>query len=297
MTSPSGNDRRALAPAAEPGHTQPQPTPGPPRAESDLPHGRAPYLAPVAFGAGSVARRPPAAPDADGRLGRTAQGDWAARDPLLARHQKNPRRAVACRLDRRLAARVDPSDVVQEALAEASRRLPEFARARIFLPVQPVEAHPCLSAPIVLKYSAIGGPFPPCVSLTGRGAYQARVSSLRASVLRETPLTGGYKSQDQRSSTENGWGRPLCRPVRPPLFVAPPRRLLDKPGAAPKQRAGHPPKQGLVARGNWSRCCSWRTSWPARAASSLVQGPPPCHVCPPRKKFARARMFLYRGGS
>jgi hypothetical protein len=105
MTSPSGNDRRALAPAAKPGHTQPQPTPGPPRAESDLPHGRAPYLAPVAFGAGSVARRPPAAPGSDRRPGRAAQGDRAARDPLLARHRRRLRQAVDCRLDRRRRGR------------------------------------------------------------------------------------------------------------------------------------------------------------------------------------------------
>jgi RNA polymerase sigma-70 factor (ECF subfamily) len=37
---------------------------------------------------------------------------------------------VALRLDRRLAARLDPSDIVQEALAEADRRLDDYARER-----------------------------------------------------------------------------------------------------------------------------------------------------------------------
>src|SRR5262249_32255789 len=37
---------------------------------------------------------------------------------------------VAVRLDRRLAPRVDPSDVVQETLAEAVRRLPDYLHHR-----------------------------------------------------------------------------------------------------------------------------------------------------------------------
>jgi RNA polymerase sigma-70 factor (ECF subfamily) len=35
---------------------------------------------------------------------------------------------VAVRFDRRLAARVDPSDVVQEALLETAQRLPDYLR-------------------------------------------------------------------------------------------------------------------------------------------------------------------------
>lgn len=45
---------------------------------------------------------------------------------------------IALRLDRRLSARVDPSDVLQEALAEAHRKLPEYARA------QPIPFYPWL---------------------------------------------------------------------------------------------------------------------------------------------------------
>ena len=40
------------------------------------------------------------------------------------------RRAIAARLDRRLSSRLDPSDVVQETMADAVRRLPDYLRDR-----------------------------------------------------------------------------------------------------------------------------------------------------------------------
>src|SRR3954470_19331701 len=69
-------------------------------------------------------------PDTDHLLDRAASGDGRARQELLARHRKRLRRMVALRLDRRLAARVDPSDVVQEALADAARKLDGYLRDR-----------------------------------------------------------------------------------------------------------------------------------------------------------------------
>ncbi|MFO0846690.1 MAG: sigma-70 family RNA polymerase sigma factor [Gemmataceae bacterium] len=68
----------------------------------------------------------PAAPDTDALLAQAAGGDADARNRLLARHRDRLSRMVACRLDRRLAARVDPSDVVQEVLAEADRKLDRY---------------------------------------------------------------------------------------------------------------------------------------------------------------------------
>jgi RNA polymerase sigma-70 factor (ECF subfamily) len=59
-----------------------------------------------------------------------ARGDGGAREQLLERHRARLRHIVAVRLDRRLAARVDPSDVVQEALADASARMDEYFRTR-----------------------------------------------------------------------------------------------------------------------------------------------------------------------
>jgi RNA polymerase sigma-70 factor (ECF subfamily) len=71
-----------------------------------------------------------APPDTDELLRRTSGGDPNARDQLLARHRGRLRQMIACRLDRRLAARVDPSDVVQDVLAEAARRLSDYLRER-----------------------------------------------------------------------------------------------------------------------------------------------------------------------
>jgi RNA polymerase sigma-70 factor (ECF subfamily) len=70
------------------------------------------------------------ASDTNQLLDRAAAGDHSARDQLLERHRKKLKRMVAVRLDRRLAARVDPSDVVQEALADAARRLDDYLRER-----------------------------------------------------------------------------------------------------------------------------------------------------------------------
>jgi RNA polymerase sigma-70 factor (ECF subfamily) len=69
-------------------------------------------------------------PDTDELLGRAARGEVAARNDLLARHRKRLRTMVAYRLDRRLAARVDPSDVVQDVLAEANDKLERYLRER-----------------------------------------------------------------------------------------------------------------------------------------------------------------------
>jgi RNA polymerase sigma-70 factor, ECF subfamily len=69
-------------------------------------------------------------PDTEELIERASQGDRAAGHELLERHRGRLRKMVAVRLDRRMAARVDPSDVVQEALAEAFRHLDEFLRDR-----------------------------------------------------------------------------------------------------------------------------------------------------------------------
>jgi RNA polymerase sigma-70 factor (ECF subfamily) len=68
--------------------------------------------------------------DTDRLLNSAAAGDKAARDELFARHRARLCRAVARRIDHRLAARVDPSDVVQEALADADRKFAAYLRDR-----------------------------------------------------------------------------------------------------------------------------------------------------------------------
>jgi RNA polymerase sigma-70 factor (ECF subfamily) len=63
-------------------------------------------------------------------LSRAGQGDGAALEDLLGRHRDRLLRMVAIRIDRRLAPRVDASDVVQEALADAAHKLPAYLSAR-----------------------------------------------------------------------------------------------------------------------------------------------------------------------
>ena len=46
---------------------------------------------------------------------------------LFDRHRNRLNRMVAVRMDPQLSARVDPSDVVQDVLAEAARKLPGYA--------------------------------------------------------------------------------------------------------------------------------------------------------------------------
>jgi len=67
-------------------------------------------------------------PDTEQLLAQAGRGDSAARQQLLAGYRDRLRRMVALRLDRRLAARVDPSDIVQESLADAHRHLSDYLR-------------------------------------------------------------------------------------------------------------------------------------------------------------------------
>ncbi len=68
--------------------------------------------------------------ETDGLLRRATQGDTGAVNDLMGRHRDRLERMVAIRMDGRLARRIDPSDVVQDTMAEASRRLPEYLNNR-----------------------------------------------------------------------------------------------------------------------------------------------------------------------
>jgi RNA polymerase sigma-70 factor (ECF subfamily) len=61
-------------------------------------------------------------------LDRIRGGDQAAEGELLRHYRARLRRMVAARIDDRLTPRVDPSDVVQEALVVAHRRLAEYLK-------------------------------------------------------------------------------------------------------------------------------------------------------------------------
>jgi RNA polymerase sigma-70 factor, ECF subfamily len=73
-----------------------------------------------------MAMMAPSPLDTEQLLERAGRGDPSARQELLIGHRDRLRRMVALRLDRRLAARVDPSDIVQESLAEAHQHLSEY---------------------------------------------------------------------------------------------------------------------------------------------------------------------------
>jgi len=67
--------------------------------------------------------------DTDWLVEQARNGDSGARIELMEHHRSRLRQMVSLRLDPRLAARVDPSDVVQEALAAAYPRLDEYLRS------------------------------------------------------------------------------------------------------------------------------------------------------------------------
>ncbi len=61
---------------------------------------------------------------------RVEKGDESALTSLFQRDRDRLWRMVAVRMDPRLAARIDPSDVIQETITEASRRLPAYLKRR-----------------------------------------------------------------------------------------------------------------------------------------------------------------------
>jgi RNA polymerase sigma-70 factor (ECF subfamily) len=62
------------------------------------------------------------------RIRRAVEGDSHAWAELIGPHRERLRRMVALRLDRRLAGRVDASDVIQEAAIVAVRELPNYLK-------------------------------------------------------------------------------------------------------------------------------------------------------------------------
>ena len=57
---------------------------------------------------------------------RARAGDRAAAEQLLLQHRSRVAKMVSVHIDPKVSARLDPSDVVQEALAEAAEKLPAY---------------------------------------------------------------------------------------------------------------------------------------------------------------------------
>jgi len=73
-------------------------------------------------------RMEPDSPPTRELLDHARRGDAAAVERLLAQHREPVRRMIGLRLDPAIAARVDASDVVQDVMLEASRRLDAYLR-------------------------------------------------------------------------------------------------------------------------------------------------------------------------
>jgi RNA polymerase sigma-70 factor (ECF subfamily) len=73
-----------------------------------------------------MAEIPPDAADSEDLLRQARAGDPRAFEGLFARYRAYLRQLVELRLDPKVRARVDPSDIVQEAQMEAFRRLPDY---------------------------------------------------------------------------------------------------------------------------------------------------------------------------
>src|SRR5215831_17462967 len=77
-----------------------------------------------------------ATPDLDDLLQRAGRGDNEARAQVLGLYRQRLCDMIALRMDHRLRARIDPSDVVQEALVDAFRQLTDYLHERP-LPLYP----------------------------------------------------------------------------------------------------------------------------------------------------------------
>jgi RNA polymerase sigma-70 factor (ECF subfamily) len=70
----------------------------------------------------------PDEPQTQQMLSQARQGEAGAVDRLLTAHREPLRRMIGMRLDPALAARIDASDIVQDVLLEAHRRLSDYLR-------------------------------------------------------------------------------------------------------------------------------------------------------------------------
>ena len=136
----------------------------------------------------------PDATDTDELLRSAGLGDEAARTELLARHRDRLRRMVAVRIDRRLAARVDPSDVVQEALADAALGLSGYLRDR------PLPFYPWLRQVAWLRLVQL---------------YRHHVVAQRRSVDREVPAEPPIADASAHSWRRPAWRRTARPPAAP----------------------------------------------------------------------------------
>lgn len=137
-----------------------------------------------------MSHEPPDHPmdEPDSLLSQAADGDRNARLRLLTMHRERLKRMVASRLDRRLSARIDASDIVQETLAEAAVGLTEYLDQR------PIPYYPWLSQIAQDRLIA---------------AHRKHVQAKRRSVLRED-ADASVGAEDAARGLAERLGRHAC---------------------------------------------------------------------------------------
>lgn len=69
-------------------------------------------------------------PDTDKLMLQASQGNQSAADQLLLRHRDRLSRFVMLMLNPQMSTRIDASDVLQEALASAAKKLPQYLQQK-----------------------------------------------------------------------------------------------------------------------------------------------------------------------
>jgi RNA polymerase sigma-70 factor, ECF subfamily len=68
--------------------------------------------------------------DEDNLVSRALEGDEVAFQQLFEKNRSRLKKTIACRMDRRLAPRIDASDIIQETYLEAVKRWPRYIKQK-----------------------------------------------------------------------------------------------------------------------------------------------------------------------
>lgn len=140
--------------------------------------------------------------ESDGLLRSAAAGDPAALTTLFEHHRDRLRRMIRLRLDGRIRARVDESDVIQEAFIEAARRLGDYVQQPplpFFLWLRQIAGHKLIDLQrkhlgaarrtAVREFSLQQGPLPAATSASLAAQLLGRLTSpSQAAIKAETRL-------------------------------------------------------------------------------------------------------------
>ena len=84
----------------------------------------------------------PQSPQTEQLIANAKAGDHSAVNQLMDRHRNSLNHLVRMRLDKKVQNRVDVSDVVQDVLVEANRRLQRYLETPV-MPFQPLAKTDC----------------------------------------------------------------------------------------------------------------------------------------------------------